>query len=301
LPAGIKNGGLDMVSCPSVTNCVAIGEYSGGSGVLTEVWNGKAWTPGKLLPPAGIRIYINALACAAVNDCLAAGYYSLAKGYQTYPLAESWNGRKWTAIRLPHPAKTVYAYLYGVSCATRTSCVAVGTVDLSTGTGGALADSLTGAKWSYSTPPAPAHGFSATLSGVSCAAAKSCVAVGYYTAAPDTPALAESWNGKTWKPVRVPGAANAQLAAIACVSATRCVAVGGEPAGSYSATLSGSSWKTAKMSAPRGYSWADVNAVSCRAADGCVAVGEGSPSLGKSSYDVSWLWNGKSWRTVGTP
>jgi hypothetical protein len=64
------------------------------------------------------------------------------------------------------------------------------------------------------------------LSGVSCAAASSCVAVGYYRAGGNT--LVESWNGTAWSVVSSPspGTHLNELADVSCVSTVSCTAVG---------------------------------------------------------------------------
>jgi hypothetical protein len=302
LPAGATTGGLTMVSCAAAKSCVAIGEYSRGSEILAESWNGRTWTAGKLPPPAGLQININALSCPAVNDCLAAGYYAKTGGYMTYPLADWWNGRKWTPVQLPHPAKSIFVYLYGVSCATARSCVAVGEADLSTGTGGAFADTWNGRTWSDSMLPAPRGSFTDALSGVSCASATSCVAVGRYSPRSGTTQLAEFWNGRTWRAASVPGPPTGLLGLISCMPKTAsCLAVGDDASSTYSSVWNGSSWKNFTIPAPRTDPSISVYGLSCPSAAGCVAVGIAAPSNASSTFSAySWVWNGKSWRAVAT-
>jgi hypothetical protein len=74
-------------------------------------------------------------------------------------------------------------------------------------------------------------GANASLSGVSCRSAASCVAVGAYWGGNGVGApLAEVWNGKRWTETKPPasgsGLAINGLAAISCASPARCVAVG---------------------------------------------------------------------------
>lgn len=287
LPSGAPNGSLSTVSCPSARQCMAIGGYSTVAGYFTETWNGKAWTAGKLPSPARTQIFITAVSCPAVNHCLAVGYWSPVGGYQTYPLAESWNGRTWTAERLPHSARTLYAYLYGVSCASVTRCVAVGTLNLTTGGGsGLIAESWNGKTWSDRMPAVPRGSGIGYLYGVSCASAASCVAVGTSGAAA-SPSLAESWNGKTWKPATLPRAANGGLSSVACVKPGKCVAIGGNILAPYAAGWNGKSWLVTKMPVPPASRWTGDSGVSCPSAAGCVAVAGGGSS---------WLWNGRAWK-----
>jgi hypothetical protein len=287
LPSGAPNGSLFTVSCPAARQCMAIGGYSTVAGYFTETWNGKAWTAGKLPTPAGTEIFITAVSCPAVNRCLAVGYWSAAGGYQTYPYAESWNGRTWTAERLPHSASTLYAYLYGVSCASVTRCVAVGTINLTTGGGsGLIAESWNGKTWSDSMPAVPPGSGTGYLYGVSCAAAASCVAVGTSGAAA-SPSLAEFWNGKTWKPATLPRAADGGMASVACVKPLKCVATDGDFLAPYSAAWNGKAWLVTKMPVPPVSRWTGDSGVSCPSAAGCVAVAGGGSS---------WLWNGRAWK-----
>jgi hypothetical protein len=70
------------------------------------------------------------------------------------------------------------------------------------------------------------------LNGVSCAAAASCKAVGYFEVAAtanNPKALAEAWNGHSWElqhAVAPSGATYNTLASVSCVSTTFCEAVG---------------------------------------------------------------------------
>ena len=92
--------------------------------------------------------------------------------------------------------------LYGVSCPSANDCVAVGiNENAETSGGGALIQSWNGRTWTSVAPKAPKGALSTDLLGVSCATAKSCVAVGLYlnSGGVGVP-LAETWNGKTWTP-----------------------------------------------------------------------------------------------------
>jgi len=100
---------------------------------------------------------------------------------------------------------------------------------------------------------------------VSCAAAKSCLAVGYvdidvnvndaYTGQ----AAATRWNGESWAATTVPAP--------------------GQSKGKASA----------------------FNAVSCPATGRCVAVGQLGPYDSDKSGGVAGFWNGKSWKLGTTP
>jgi hypothetical protein len=98
-------------------------------------------------------------------------------------------------------AATVNGTLSGVSCFGTSSCAAVGQRSAtSSGPGGTLAEKWNGTKWSVVTSPSPAGSDGSRLSGVTCTAAKSCLAVGNYrdSTSGDTLPMAEQWNGTAW-------------------------------------------------------------------------------------------------------
>jgi hypothetical protein len=77
--AGAGINGLNGVSCPSATMCVAVGGYQGASTspakTLVESWDGTAWSidpspsPGGANSSSGLR----GASCPAVTTCLAVG------------------------------------------------------------------------------------------------------------------------------------------------------------------------------------------------------------------------------------
>jgi hypothetical protein len=96
-------------------------------------------------------------------------------------LAERWNGSKWSLATLPSTGSNIGDALNDVSCASATSCVAVGTIG-PFGSSSALVEKWNGTKWSTVTVPSPAGAESTGLSGVSCRTATSCFAAGAYAA-----------------------------------------------------------------------------------------------------------------------
>jgi hypothetical protein len=103
-PAGAApppvQGTLSSVSCTATTACVAVGSYvnDGDTVALAERWNGTAWTNQATPNPAGgTEIALNGVSCPSATKCLAVGSYEGAHGI--LPLAERWNGSKWTIER----------------------------------------------------------------------------------------------------------------------------------------------------------------------------------------------------------
>jgi len=78
-----ENGVLDLLACPAVRSCVALGQYTptAGSGILIEMMSKRAWTASEApLPgtaaPAFASPELDALACPSVRVCVAAGQYA---------------------------------------------------------------------------------------------------------------------------------------------------------------------------------------------------------------------------------
>jgi hypothetical protein len=136
LPAGATGAKLAGISCPSSTLCIAAGDsYEAGLGsekALSERWNGSSWsilaTPG----PAEAKGFVNltGVSCLSPNSCFAGGYYasSLSGGTPTEnrTLAMAWNGVEWTVQRSPNAVGEIYNALFGISCTSSISCMAVG-------------------------------------------------------------------------------------------------------------------------------------------------------------------------------
>ena len=177
---------LNGVSCSSVGRCFAVGELtpnqSSFSHALVERWNGSRWSsvPTPRTSPF-VPAVLNAVSCPG-RSCTAVGTL----GYGQ--LVERWNGQAWS--REPTPSGAPDAVLNGVSCVSRTDCVAVGAV---TGQPGqSLAERWNGSRWSIKPTPTVAGG--AVLNAVSCVSAADCVAVGEHSRLP----LLEHWNGTAW-------------------------------------------------------------------------------------------------------
>lgn len=157
--------------------------------------------------------------------------------------------------------------------------------------------------WALQAVPATTGG---RLRGVSCTSASACTAIGYH----GTSALADRWNGSTWKTQSVPkptGAKSIQLNGVNCTSGSACTAVGSGiyPASPYNAeeTLAerwnGTAWKIQSTPNPgTGIPGALLSAISCTSASACTTVGSDQENLGDA---LAEQWNGTSWQIQSTP
>jgi hypothetical protein len=259
---------------------------------------------GTAAPPPAARELLG-VSCVTARNCLAVGVDDNALKGAGGPLAETWNGATWRTVSVKLPRGATTGILDGVSCVSAARCVAVGSsYDKGSGKEFALAGAWDGTAWTLAQLPAPG-GANASLSGVSCTSAASCVAVGSYASGGPAAPLAEIWDGRRWTQTRPPasggGLAINGLDAVSCASPARCVAVS-VPLGPPVAVIeswNGKAWSMMKGSALPGDIGAEQTGVSCPSAGSCVAVGFGMYATATAS--LSEIWNGTSWGDVTVP
>jgi hypothetical protein len=277
-PRGGLGSSLEGVDCPSPGLCVAVGEHSKVvHGLVTTTslalrWNGGRWTvtptpnppdnpaqdvgttipgstgPSSLQPPSNSLV---AVSCASAVDCTAAGNDFAMTVDTTY--AEHWNGQTWTLETTADPSQN--AVFSGVSCSSRTFCIADGSYQLiqaDYGSEHTLAELWDGTHWTAQQMPPSLSPGDNRLAAISCTAPDACTAVGYDGYGSGASAtLVERWDGKVWSiqptPNPSPGAAPEpattttgqsiplgtvppshvnSLSAVSCVDANVCVAAG---------------------------------------------------------------------------
>jgi hypothetical protein len=214
-PAGAiyKFSFLNSVSCTSRTACTAVGETDTGLAFrgknitylsLAERWNGKRWTIQRTpRPVAPAERFLYGVLCTSATSCTGVGVTFLKTTFAVV-LAERWNGARWTVQPAPSPSSGLPAEFAGVSCPSRTTCVAVG--DAYPEGFNLLAERWNGATWAIQPTPKPAREFYAALYGVSCPSRVVCFAVGQSNngdGSSQVP-LAEKWNGVNWTIQRIP-------------------------------------------------------------------------------------------------
>jgi hypothetical protein len=183
---GQQKSELSGVSCPTATDCVAVGHQGNNTGTqsyaLIEGWNGTSWTtesPPAL--PASDQAGLYSVSCAAADSCTALGEYLKNGQGDLVDLVEHWNGTSWAIVH----GLSAYIMLDGLSCPSTTSCTAVGA-----GGEGPEAAQWNGKSWTYQLLPVPADaiGHSINLNVVSCPTTSRCEAVGYFLIKPKTAA-----------------------------------------------------------------------------------------------------------------
>ncbi|MDQ1448378.1 MAG: hypothetical protein QOC79_1349, partial [Actinomycetota bacterium] len=309
-PVGPPSGSLTSVSCPSADRCFAVGSYDRegtAAKTLIERWNGTRWSVVPSPNPVGASdSVLNGVSCLTTTSCFAVGKYADSSSLGK-TLVEQWNGSTWSIVTSPNPTGTAISVLNGVSCASTTSCFAVGQQFLGS-TAPALAERWNGTSWSIVPTPRPTAGTNTSrLLGVSCPSAASCYAVGdYYDGGPQFKTLVQHWNGGGWSvmPSPNPSSTNAsQLNGVSCPTTTRCFAVGNfSDASGANETLvehlNGSTWF---IVASPNLPVADdlLNSVSCLSTTRCYAVG--THFGGSAGTTLTMRWNGTSWSLLPSP
>ena len=269
------------------------------------------------------------LTCPSAGSCVAVGNYVDSSGYLQGQI-ETLSGGTWTVATAPltglNPIANVNpnVYFYALSCPTTGSCVAVGSYADASYNQQGLIETLTGGIWTATT--APLGGLSpvastdptVSLTGLSCPAIDSCVAVGMYT---DTSVsydgLIEALAGGSWTATSAPlgGLSSAVtprslLLGVACSSTGSCVAGGQyqDNSNDYQGlieTLASGSW-TATSAPLGGLSSAAstdpgglLRSVSCPSTGSCVAVGQYNAS--SSTQGLIETLTGGIWTATTAP
>jgi uncharacterized membrane protein len=233
-PPSMPDITLSGVSCPSRRSCIVVGTYrphrsNARLQALVERWNGRKWTIQQIPNPAGAsNTDFYGVSCTSSSACTAVG--STPSRYGDMTLAERWNGRNWTIQPTPNPPQPGSA-LQAVSCTSPTACTAVGGPSEEDGAGAAFAEHWDGTRWTIQPTPEPTRPYEA-LSGVSCASAKACTAVGQSVNDKSQVPLAARWNGSRWTIQHTPRPRTSHkttywaLNAVSCPSHRQCTAIG---------------------------------------------------------------------------
>ena len=175
---------------------------------------------------------------------------------------------------MPLPDEFGNGQLQSVSCATATSCVAVGQYMDDDGDLLPLIDHYNGTAWTDQSDDLTTGALAAVLTGVSCTAANVCTAVGGQGADPlDLGPLGATWNGSTWTADFLPGPPadnGTSLVGVSCLRAGSCVALGTDGAQTtFADLLSATTWTTQTINTDD----QTPTSIGCLTATSCVAVG----------------------------
>lgn len=253
------------------------------------------------LPTGAAGGTLSAVSCSG-TVCEAVGSVTNAAG-SAFPLAERWNGNRWSVQSTPSPAGATGATFDAVSCASPTTCTAVGSFTDSSGVGVTLAERFSGSSWSIEITPNPPGAVSSELSAVSCATTAACTAVGSDSSGGGGMTLAESWGRARWSIETTPNmSGNDHLVGVSCSAATACIAVGSGLT-TLVATLAerwdGTSWSITPTT-PAGGPENFLNSVSCTSATSCQSVGQVWLDM-VDTVTLGERWHAGIWSAETTP
>ena len=240
---------------------------------------------------------LNDVSCPSTGVCIAVGQANDNTTHTPFTVAEQRAAGRWTIVPTPSPDSTV---LMSVSCLSATDCTAFGTRHVQGGDR-TLAEHWDGSNWTITGLPLPAGTGGGSLSGVSCASATDCNAVGeyFFPSNPGTLALGEHWNGTSWtlRPMASPaGAVFVFPQAVSCTGPKHCMAVGGVNTSGVAPLVErwdGSAWTIQTDAAPAG---TELSGVSCTSSSSCTAVGGNTSDTGVAEH-----WDGTGWTLQTLP
>jgi hypothetical protein len=279
LPAGAAASPgaiLSDVTCPSATECVAVGSYSDSAGDvqgLLVTGQRSSWTATQApLPGGATRSFasLSDVACPSATICAATGEYFDSAARQEQGLLLTGHGSSWTAVKAPLPPGATGVTLGDVACPSAATCAAMGGYLDSAGHQQGLLLAGHGSSWTATRMPRPADAAAnplATLYKVACPSAATCTATGEYTnSSGKQQLLMLAGHGSSWTATKAPLPAMAVAATsstgpffsgLACPSTATCVATGAyiDPAGNEQGLLftrHGPAWTLIKTPLPVG-------------------------------------------------
>ena len=305
---------LNAVSCPTTGNCFAVGSYDDSDGSpqpLIETLSGGTWTatvPSD--PPGSNYVTLNGVSCTSSTACVAIGDdtpTSNPDGADEYAFAEVLSGTTWT-VKGPfaYPSGAIVVEMDAITCASATSCVAVGNSDFGSGEAG-VAYTLSGTTWSAVGGFGPTSNFLA-LQGLSCTSSTVCDAVGFVSDAPSyvPRLLVETLSSGTWTSTEPAnpslGVGGAELSAVSCTATTSCVAVGSytdsdSTQHGLAESLSGTTWTSTTTSLDPDDNGSALSDVTCTDATDCVAVGN-YYDVGLEQHALVETLSGTAWTST---
>ena len=269
LPRGSRMhvlGELNALSCPTSTNCWAVGVHYGPAAhfqsfdepaSLIEHWTDGHW---RTVPSPTLKDFapLVAVSCPTPTDCVAGGreWGDFGVGY-----TEIWSRHRWSLVPPGYYGGTPWT----VSCPRLNECVGTYYDHGSN----YWAELWNGDRWLLLDPPGRSQ---ALFTDASCGSPQSCWFIG---ASDDGDAgVAVGWINHHWSSAYQVGPVGAnmfRLESISCIGSNFCVAIGSGKAFA-SAIWNGHQWKVVKTP-PTSQALAYNMSVACQSAADCLAVG----------------------------
>jgi hypothetical protein len=209
---GGKNA-LVAISGASANNIWAVGfivPLKGPVAPLLEHWNGSQWSVSHLNVSNSLQL--SSVKALADNDVWAAGYeYGTQAGKNyTQPVAEHWNGNKWSSVATPDLRASGGGNFYNINGDSATDLWAVGS---SNNGSTLLSEHWNGSQWSIVASPQVPPSNSNWLASVAVSGPTNVWAVGRISSssAGGFQPFIEHWNGQQWQVVQEPTGAASEL------------------------------------------------------------------------------------------
>jgi hypothetical protein len=226
---------LAGVSCPTATECVAVGVTLGSDDYpysIAEIWNGHAWHVERLPK----TVLATGISCPSASECIASAeldYFGTAPlTDKPRPAAVIWNGHRWRRMTLPAVKSDQSPELSAISCPTTTYCTAAGVLDTVAERGGefaqrlsVLAETWNGHRWTRRATPKVVAAPGLQVGALACASTEHCVLAGF-TANRRLHPLLEVWNGARWTRQTIDPNGQAALFGAGCETDGTCTVVG---------------------------------------------------------------------------
>jgi hypothetical protein len=303
---GGPTSGFMSISCTTSTFCVGVGTQNGntGGGVLTERWDGSAWTTVANPSSSSVEAQLVSVSCVGITFCMGVG----SDGTTGTAVTLTWNGSTWVAAPgITVPSGATASGLSSVSCVSATLCETLGTYFAQPGNVTTVdAFQWNGTTWSPIAAMTPAASGSPAVTqatGMQCVSATWCIAVGNTNTNSNGTPFSEVWNGTSWTLQTTPTLTTGVggfLSSVSCAGPTFCQAVGENifavPADDQNLieTWNGSAWSidaNVPNAAPN-----KLAGVDCISTTACTAVGSANPTSSATSLVLNW--DGRAWSTV---
>jgi hypothetical protein len=194
---------VDGVSCPAVSECLAVGQYASAGyyqGWLLS-WSGGSWSTSEApLPGNAASIpdpMLTGVSCPSTSECVAIGDYIPTNSVPAQGVVLTWTGGSWTPQELAVTTSQLgTGFFSSLACPTTSAC-------LSVGGDGAMLLSATNGSWAMTEEG------TSYLYGVSCLTASECAVSGLGVADDGGWSALQLWSAGNWTSITTPVPANA--------------------------------------------------------------------------------------------
>jgi Fibronectin type III domain len=310
-PDGSGGGSLESVSCPSVSECVAVGSDIGDHSIVsigTNSGSAWTWTTSTQVPSGNGGLgFLNAVDCVSATSCVAAGGDNTQSIYTVGTYSGSTWG--WTSATISSDPSGG-GQLNAVSCVSSSSCVAVGQDAAVEGQAIESVGTYSGSSWSWTASSIVASDSSGggVLYGISCVSSNVCTAVGEDQNDQSTFSTGDV-SGSTWSASASTVAPSDDVGdggfnGVVCSDDVTCVAAGTDGSQAIFDTPLNPIVPAYPLLAPTDSTLGGgLGQVSCPTATSCVAIGsdfDGDPMYSTGTqYGGQWTWTSASFSGPG--